>query len=68
LIGPDGDQVGIVPTVEALAAAEAAEMDLVEIQPTAGAAGVPHHEFRQVRLRAEEAAGGGRKKKQKQVR
>ena len=35
LIGPDGEQVGIVPTVEALAAAEAAEMDLVEIQPTA---------------------------------
>ena len=35
LIGPDGEQVGIVPTSEALAAAEAAEMDLVEIVPTA---------------------------------
>jgi translation initiation factor IF-3 len=35
LIGADGDQIGIVSTREALAAAEEAEMDLVEIVPTA---------------------------------
>ncbi len=35
LIGAEGDQVGIVSIDEALAAAEAAEMDLVEIVPTA---------------------------------
>jgi len=66
LIGPEGDQVGIVPTSEALAAAEAAEMDLVEIVPTAEPPVLPHHEFRQVHLRAEEAAAAA-KKKQKQV-
>jgi translation initiation factor IF-3 len=35
LIGADGDQIGIVSTREALAAAEEAAMDLVEIVPTA---------------------------------
>jgi len=35
LIGADGEQVGIVPIREALAAAEEAAMDLVEIVPTA---------------------------------
>ena len=35
LIGVDGEQIGIVPTREALAKAEAAEVDLVEIAPTA---------------------------------
>ena len=35
VIGADGEQVGIVPPVEALALAEAAELDLVEISPTA---------------------------------
>ena len=35
LIGADGEQIGIVPTREALAKAEAAEVDLVEIAPTA---------------------------------
>lgn len=35
MIGAEGDQIGIVPTREALAAAEAVEMDLVEIVPTA---------------------------------
>ncbi len=35
LIGADGEQVGIVPIREALAAAQEAEMDLVEIVPTA---------------------------------
>jgi translation initiation factor IF-3 len=34
LIGPDGEQVGIVPTNEALARAEEAELDLVEVAPT----------------------------------
>lgn len=33
LIGPDGSQVGIVPTREALAMAESHGMDLVEIVP-----------------------------------
>ena len=35
LIGQDGEQVGIVTIDEALAAADAAGMDLVEIQPNA---------------------------------
>jgi len=35
LIGFDGEQIGIVPTREALAKAEALEVDLVEIAPTA---------------------------------
>ncbi len=35
MIGADGDQIGIVSTREALAAAEEAAMDLVEIVPTA---------------------------------
>jgi translation initiation factor IF-3 len=35
LIGADGEQIGIVSTREALAAAEQSEMDLVEIVPTA---------------------------------
>lgn len=35
LIGVNGEQIGIVPTREALAKAEAAEVDLVEIAPTA---------------------------------
>jgi translation initiation factor IF-3 len=35
LIGADGEQIGIVSTREALAAAEESEMDLVEIVPTA---------------------------------
>ena len=35
LIGQDGEQVGILPTREALRMAEEAEMDLVEISPNA---------------------------------
>jgi translation initiation factor IF-3 len=35
LIGPDGEQVGIVPVAQALDAADDAGMDLVEIQPNA---------------------------------
>lgn len=35
LIGADGEQVGIVPTAEALQQAEQAGMDLVEIAPNA---------------------------------
>lgn len=35
LIGADGEQVGVVPLVKALADAEAAELDLVEIAPLA---------------------------------
>ncbi len=35
LIGKDGDQVGVVPLLEAQAYADEAEMDLVEIQPNA---------------------------------
>ncbi len=34
MIGPGGEQVGIVPTNEALARAEEAELDLVEVAPT----------------------------------
>jgi len=35
LVGEEGEQLGIVPLVEALAKAEASELDLVEIAPTA---------------------------------
>jgi translation initiation factor IF-3 len=35
LIGDDGSQKGIVPTVEALNSARAAGLDLVEVSPTA---------------------------------
>ena len=35
LVGDDGEQFGIVPLAEAVAKAEAAELDLVEIAPTA---------------------------------
>lgn len=35
LIGADGDQIGIVPLEEALDTAEKAELDLVEVVPTA---------------------------------
>jgi len=34
LIGPDGEQVGIVPTNEALQRAQEANLDLVEVSPT----------------------------------
>ena len=35
LIGADGEQVGVVAIEQAIAAAEAAELDLVEIAPQA---------------------------------
>jgi len=35
VIGPDGQQLGIMPVEEALAAAEAQGLDLVEVAPTA---------------------------------
>jgi translation initiation factor IF-3 len=35
LVGEEGEQLGIVPLAEAVAKAEAAELDLVEIAPTA---------------------------------
>lgn len=35
LIGPDGEQLGIVPTREALARAQEHALDLVEVAPTA---------------------------------
>jgi translation initiation factor IF-3 len=35
LIGPAGEQVGVISTREALAYAEEAELDLVEVSPTA---------------------------------
>ena len=35
MIGPNGEQVGIVTIASAVAQAEAAELDLVEIAPTA---------------------------------
>ncbi|HKU85581.1 MAG TPA: translation initiation factor IF-3, partial [Casimicrobiaceae bacterium] len=35
LVGVDGEQLGIVPLAEAMAKAEAAELDLVEIAPMA---------------------------------
>jgi len=35
LVGEDGEQIGIVPVADAMARAEAAELDLVEIAPLA---------------------------------
>ena len=35
MVGEEGEQLGIVPLAEAVAKAEAAELDLVEIAPTA---------------------------------
>jgi hypothetical protein len=35
LVGEEGEQLGVVPLAEAMAKAEAAELDLVEIAPTA---------------------------------
>ena len=35
MIGPDGEQAGIVPVAKALAIAEEAELDLVEVAPNA---------------------------------
>jgi len=35
LVGPDSEQLGVVTLAEAIQAAEAAELDLVEIAPTA---------------------------------
>ncbi|HTS22402.1 MAG TPA: translation initiation factor IF-3 [Casimicrobiaceae bacterium] len=35
LVGQDGEQIGVVPTADAMARAEAAELDLVEIAPLA---------------------------------
>lgn len=35
MIGPDGEQVGIVPTAKAITIAEEAELDLVEVAPNA---------------------------------
>ena len=35
LIGADGEQVGVVPIAQALAAAQDAKLDLVEIAPQA---------------------------------
>ncbi len=35
MVGEEGEQLGIVPLAEAMAKAEAAELDLVEIAPTA---------------------------------
>ncbi len=35
LIGPDGEQIGIIPTKEALERAREAGLDLVEVSPTA---------------------------------
>ncbi|MCK4490588.1 MAG: translation initiation factor IF-3, partial [Anaerolineales bacterium] len=33
LIGPEGENIGVVPTEEALAIAKEAELDLVEVSP-----------------------------------
>src|SRR5207244_4573551 len=35
LVGPEGEQIGVVPIADAIARAEAAELDLVEIAPLA---------------------------------
>ena len=59
MVGAEGEQLGIVPIADAIARAEAAELDLVEIAPTGRAAGLPDHGFRQVQVpRGEEPARG----------
>jgi translation initiation factor IF-3 len=59
VIADEGEQIGIVPTHEALRLASERGLDLVEISPTARPAGVPDHGLRQVQVRRgqEEAAG-----------
>ena len=54
MIDADGSQVGILSIAKRSEWRKAADLDLVEVAPTATAAGVPHHRFRQVSLRAEE--------------
>ncbi len=66
LIGPEGEQIGIVKLIDALRAAEAAEMDLVEIAaqaepPVCRAMDYGKFQF-QLQKKAAEA-----KKKQKQI-
>lgn len=52
LIGQDGEQLGIMPTKQALEMAEEKELDLVKIAPTAKPAGLQADGLRQVPFRA----------------
>lgn len=66
LIGADGENVGVVGTDEAMAMAEEAGMDLVEIQPTAIPPVCRIMDFGKFKFELQKKAAAA-KKKQKQV-
>ncbi|WP_460227082.1 translation initiation factor IF-3 [Aurantivibrio infirmus] len=69
LIGADGEQVGIVTLEEALAAAKAATLDLVEIAPDADPVVCKILDFGKQQFEAKKAKAASKKKqKQQQVK
>ena len=66
LVGVEGEQVGVVPIAEALRLAEAAEVDLVEIAPTAKPPVCRIMDFGKFRYREQKRAHEA-KLKQKQI-
>lgn len=69
MIGAEGEQVGIVPLEEALAAAKAASLDLVEIAPDADPVVVKILDYGKEQFEAKKAKAAARKKqKQQQVK
>lgn len=69
LIGAEGEQVGIVSLEEALAAAKAATLDLVEIAPDAEPVVVKILDYGKEQFEAKKAKAAARKKqKQQQVK
>lgn len=69
LIGADGEQVGIVPIAEALAAAQAASLDLVEIAPDAEPVVCKILDYGKELFEAKKAKAAAKKKqKQQQIK
>ncbi len=66
LIGPEGEQIGIVKLIEALRAAEAAEMDLVEIAAQAEPPVCRIMDYGKFQFQLQKKAAEA-KKKQKQI-
>jgi translation initiation factor IF-3 len=62
LIGADGEQVGVVPVDEALEAARAQGLDLVEVAPTARPPVVKIMDYGKFRFEQAKAARAARKK------
>lgn len=65
VIGPDGKQIGILPKAEALAAAQDAELDLVEIAPNANPPVVKIIDYTKLLYEEEKKAKEERKKQKK---